>query len=110
MIRLILLMIVIILYFTFVLYNMEEKIALKYILGLSTQPLPVYFLILGSVIIGMLLAGILVLPGWIRMRVEMRRQRRTLDQMEQELNRLAALAPDRAKSDKVAYADELEES
>jgi hypothetical protein len=44
------------------------------------------------------------------MRVEMRRQRRTLDQMEQELNRLAALAPDRAKSDKVAYADELEES
>jgi len=110
MIRLILLLIVIILYFTFVLYNMEENIALKYALGLSTQPLPVYLVVLGSIMVGMFLAGVLVFPGWIRMRVEMRRQRRTIEQMEQELNRLAATAPDRAKSDKVAYADELEES
>ncbi len=110
MIRLIFLLVVIILYFTFVLYNMEEKIALKYILGLSTQPLPVYLLILGSIMIGMFLAGVLVFPGWIRMRMEMRRQRRTIEQMEQELGRLAAMAPTRAKSDKVTYADELEES
>lgn len=109
MIRLIFLLIVIILYFTFVLYNMEEKIALKYALGLSTQPLPVYLLILGSIVIGMFLASILVLPGWIRMRVEMRRQRRTNEQMEQELTRLAAMASNSEKSDKVTYADELEE-
>ncbi|GEM_PF-3345187 len=109
MIRLIFLLIVIFLYLTFVLYNMEEKIALKYALGLSTQPLPVYLLILGSIVIGMFLASVLVLPGWIRMRVEMRRQRRTNEQMEQELTRLAAMASNSEKSDKVTYADELEE-
>ena len=110
MIRLLMLLLVIILYFTFVLYNMEEKIALKYVLGLSTQPLPVYLLVLGSLIIGMLLASILVLPGWIRMRLEMRRQRKTIEQMEQELSHLASIAPDRIKSEKSAYADELEET
>jgi uncharacterized integral membrane protein len=110
MMRLILLLIVIILYFTFVLYNLEEKTVLKYALGLSTQPMPVYLLILGSIMIGMFLAGVLVFPNWIRMRVEMRRQRRTIEQMEQELNRLAAMAPTSGKSDKVAYADDLEEN
>jgi uncharacterized membrane protein YciS (DUF1049 family) len=110
MIRLIFLLIVIILYFTFVLYNMEENIVLKYALGLSTQPLPVYFVVLGSIIVGLFLAGVLVIPGWIRMRVEMRRQRRTIEQMEQELNRLADMAPNRQKSDRVVSADEREES
>ena len=106
MIRLLILLLVVILYFTFVLNNMEEMISLKY-LGLSTQPLPVYLLVLGALIIGMLLASILVLPGWIRMRMEMRRQRKTIEQMEQELSRLAAIAPDKSKS---AYANESEES
>ena len=106
MIRLLILLLVVILYFTFVLNNMEEMISLKY-LGLSTQPLPVYLLVLGALIIGMLLASILVLPGWIRMRMEMRRQRKTIEQMEQELSRLAAIAPDKIKS---AYANEPEES
>ena len=110
MIRLIFLLIVIILYFTFVLYNMEENIVLKYALGLSSQPLPVYLVILGSIMVGMLLAGILVIPGWIRMRVEMRRQRRTIEQMEQELSRLADMAPSRTKSDRGTYVDELEEN
>jgi uncharacterized integral membrane protein len=110
MIRLLILLLVVILYFTFVLYNMEEKIALKYVLGLSTQPLPVYLLILGSLIIGMLLASIWVIPGWIRMRLEMRRQRKTIEQMEQELSRLASIVPDRTKSERPAYADELEET
>ncbi len=110
MIRLILLFIVIVLYFTFVLYNMEEKIVLKYTLGLSTQTLPVYLLVLGAIMIGMFLAGILVLPGWIRMRMEMRKQRKTIEQMEQELSRLAAMVPNRLKPDKTAYADEIEES
>ena len=110
MIRLLLLLLVIILYLTFVIYNLEDRVVLNYVLGLSTQPLPVYLLILGSLILGMILAGVLTLPGWIRMRMEMRRQRRTIDQMEQELNRLASMAPNRPNSDKATPADELEET
>jgi uncharacterized integral membrane protein len=107
MIRLLILLLVIILYFTFVLSNLEEKTELRFLFGLKTQPLPVYLLVLGSFTIGMLLASILVIPGWIRMRMEMRRQRKTIEQMEQELSRLAAIAPGKITS---AYTDEVEES
>ena len=110
MIRLLLLLLVIILYLTFVIYNLEERVVLNYVLGLSTQPLPIYLLILGSLIIGMILAAVLTLPGWIRMRMEMRRQRRTINQMEQELNRLASMAPNRPSSDKSIHAGEIEET
>lgn len=110
MIRLLLLLLVIILYLTFVIYNLEERVVLNYVLGLSTQPLPVYLLILGSLIIGMILAAVLTVPGWIRMRMEMRRQRRTINQMEQELARLASMAPNRPNSDKSIHAGELEET
>ena len=57
-----------------------------------------------------LLAAVLTLPGWIRMRLEKRRQRRTIDQMEQELNRLASMAPNRPNSDKAIHAGESEET
>lgn len=110
MIRLLLLLLVIILYLTFVIYNLEERVVLNYVLGLSTQPLPVYLLILGSLIIGMILAAVLTVPGWIRMRMEMRRQRRTINQMEQELNRLASMAPNRPNSDTSIHAGEIEET
>jgi len=43
------------------------------------------------------------------MRMEMRRQRRTINQMEQELNRLASMAPNRPSSDKSIHAGEIEE-
>jgi uncharacterized membrane protein YciS (DUF1049 family) len=109
MIRLLILLVVIVLYFTFVIYNMEEKITLKYVMGLATQPLPVYLLVLGSLLAGMVLASILVLPGWIRMRMEMRRQRRTIEQMEYELNRLASLAPSKSAVENSGYTDKLEE-
>jgi uncharacterized integral membrane protein len=109
MIRLLILLLVVILYFTFVLYNMEEKITLKYVFGLSTQPLPVYLLVLGSLTTGMLLASLLVIPGWVRMRMEMRRQRKTIEQMEQELSRLASIAPDSTKAGTSTYGDKLEE-
>lgn len=110
MIRLLLLLLVIILYLTFVIYNLEERVILKYVLGLSTQPLPVYLLLLGSLIIGMILAAVLTVPGWIRIRMEMRRQRRTIDQMEQELARLASMAPNRPYTDKSIHTGEIEET
>ncbi len=110
MIRLFLLLLIIILYFTFVLYNKEDLIVLKFALGLSTAPLPVYLLVLGSLIVGMFLAGLLVLPGWIRMRIELRRQRRTIEKMEEELTQMASRLPDTAGSQKSVYADELEEA
>ena len=110
MIRLLLLLLVIILYLAFVIYNLEDRVVLHYVLGLSTRPLPVYLLTLGSLILGMILAVVFTLPGWIRMRMEMRRQRRTIAQMEQELNRLASMAPSRPSSDVATHADELEET
>jgi len=110
MIRLLIILLVIILYFTFVIYNMEDRIILKYMLGLTTQPLPVYLVILGSLVIGMFLAGVLTLPGWVRLRIEMRRQRKTIEQMDHELNRLVSITSKGSKSNKTTYSDDLEET
>jgi uncharacterized membrane protein YciS (DUF1049 family) len=106
MMRLVFLLVVIILYFILVVYNMEDKIVLKYALGLSTEPLPVYLLILASLVFGMILTGVMTLPGWIRLRMEMRRQRRKIEQMEQEINRLASTTLNPTQP---TYTDEIEE-
>lgn len=94
MIRLVILLMVIILYLTFVVYNMEDKVALKYVMGLSTDPLPVYLLLLAALMLGMVLATMFTIPAWIRMKMELRRQRRTIEEMEEDLNRLNPM-PDR---------------
>ena len=84
MIRLSFLILVMILYFTFAVYNMEEKIALKYIMGFSTEPLPFPAMILGAMGVGFVLTVFLVLPVWIRLKKEIRSQRRKIRELEKD--------------------------
>lgn len=100
MIRLWFLLAVFVLYLIFVVYNQEEKISLHYPLGLSTPPLPIHLVILGAVIAGLLLSLFLALPPWLQLKGQIRRQRRAIQDMEAELDRLL---PDRPEEPQETY-------
>ena len=89
MIRLSFFLLIVVLYLIFVVYNQEESVTLKYAMSLSTQPLPIHVIILGSVVVGLFLGAVLALPAWFSLRSHIRRQRRTIEQMDEELDRIA---------------------
>ncbi|MBI3611130.1 MAG: LapA family protein [Nitrospirae bacterium] len=93
MIRVLIFTLILLLGFTVVVRNTEQTVVLQYFFGLATPPLPVYQLVSGAFIAGMLLAGLLIFPEWIRMRLEIRRQRKSLQRIEDEMARLRPPSP-----------------
>jgi uncharacterized integral membrane protein len=88
MIRLILFIIVVLLLFTLSLTNAQDLVTIRYFWGWESQPIRIDLLILGSFLAGTLLAMIFLLPGWIGMKLAARRNRRTIEQLEAERDRL----------------------
>src|SRR3972149_4549211 len=85
MIRLILLLILAFFLLTLGLKKSDLLVSLSYFFGVTTRPVPAAWLITGAFAVGLVLGWLFVLPGWIRLRLELRRQRRTQDRMEEEL-------------------------
>jgi putative membrane protein len=102
MIRVLVFILILLLGFTVVVKNTEPTVVLQYFFSLATPPIPVYQLVAGAFIIGMLLTGLLVFPEWIRMRLEIRRQRKSLQRIEDEMARLRppnpAMSPNHRES------------
>ena len=90
MIRLILFIIVILVLFTLSLTNAQEQVTIRYFWGWTSQPIRIDLLILGSFLAGTLLTMIIILPGWIGMKLALRRNRRTIEQLEADRDRLHA--------------------
>jgi len=86
MTRLILLLIFALFLLTLGLKNSDLLVSLNYFFGVTTRPVPVAWLIGGAFAVGLVLGWLFVLPGWIRLKLELRRQRRTQDRMEEELS------------------------
>jgi uncharacterized membrane protein YciS (DUF1049 family) len=93
MIRALIFILILLLGFTLVVKNTVQVVVLQYFFGLATPPLPVYQLVAGAFIAGMFLVGLMIFPEWIRMRLELRRQRKTLQRMEDEMARLRPPSP-----------------
>ena len=93
MIRVLIFILVLVAAFTFMIENTEQTVQIRYVMGYSTPPIPVYQLVAGAFIIGMLLTGLLIFPEWIRMRLELRRQRKSLQRVEEEITRLRPPSP-----------------
>lgn len=85
MIRLILLLILCLFLLTLGLKNGDSLVSLNYFFGVTTRPVPVVWLIAGAFAAGLVLGWLFVLPGWIRLKLELRRQRKTQDQLKEEL-------------------------
>lgn len=88
MIRLILVGILLLLSLAFFLQNQEQEVTLRYFFGLLEESTPVYKPILAGFVVGLLVAGILLFPPWIRGRIELRRKTRALQEAEVDLERL----------------------
>ena len=88
MIRLILVGVLLLLSLAFFLQNQEQEVTLHYLFGLRSISTPIYKPILGSFVVGILAAGILLFPAWLRSRVELRRRTKALQDAEADLERL----------------------
>lgn len=93
MIRVLIFILVLLLGFTVVVKNTDQTVVLQYFFSLATPPLPVYQLVAGAFIMGMLLTGLMIFPEWVRMRLEIRRQRKSLQRIEDEMARLRPPSP-----------------
>jgi uncharacterized integral membrane protein len=87
MVRLILVIILLSLSVTFFLQNRQEEAVLHYF-GATTKPTPIYKPILSAFGAGLLIMGILLFPAWVKLRMELRRSRKSLQLAEEELDRL----------------------
>lgn len=85
MIRLLLLMLVLGAGLLFAMENRDQTIVLRMLFSELTPPMPVYVVVLASFALGVLVAGLMVVPDWIRTHLELRRQRRQIAALEERL-------------------------
>jgi len=85
MIRLTLLLVIALFLVTLGFTNRNELVHLSYFFGVATRPMPVTWLIAGTFAAGLLLGWLFMLPSWVKLRLELRRQRRTQDRLEEEI-------------------------
>lgn len=88
MIRLIIVGIILLLALTFFLQNQEQEVTLRYFFGLKSASTYIYEPILVAFGVGLLVASILLFPGWVRGRLDLRRKTKALQEAEADLERL----------------------
>ncbi|MFQ5454827.1 MAG: lipopolysaccharide assembly protein LapA domain-containing protein [Nitrospirota bacterium] len=88
MIRFIFLLCFFIFITSFVINNTEEMVVLNYFFGIEIRPIPLYLLVVGSFLTGILISLIMITPGWIRSKIDRRRQKRFIEEMKEELSTL----------------------
>ena len=81
MIRIIFALIIVIILAVMAMAN-KELVQINYILG-STSPLPLYLILMVTFIISGLVFTLILLPSWIHDKMEMRRLRRRLRELEE---------------------------
>ncbi|NGZ95060.1 MAG: hypothetical protein CV089_02805 [Nitrospira sp. WS110] len=88
MIRVVLIGILLLLSLAFFLQNQEEEVTLRYFFGLLEASTPIYQPIMAGFLVGLLVAGILLFPPWVRARIDLKRKTKALQQAEVDLERL----------------------
>ena len=78
MIRAVLFILLSLLGFSFIIQNTHQVVTIQYFMDIFTPTLPAYQLVMGAFVMGMLLTSILIFPEWIRLRLELRRLRKSL--------------------------------
>ena len=88
MIRLIFVGTLLLLALSFFLQNQEQEVTLRYFFGLRSASILIYKPIRAAFGVGLLVSGILLLPAWVRGRIELRRKTKALQEAEVDLERL----------------------
>lgn len=88
MIRLIFTIIVIFALFGFAYTNQTETASLFLFWGVNTEPIAVYLIVIASFLFGAVFAALMTFPGWIKLKLERRRQAKRIEQLEADLDRI----------------------
>jgi len=89
-IRLITLFLMLLFLSLFAYANHEENFALAFFWGIRFQPIPLSTLLMGVFFAGILTAASLMLPGWLQALLAQRRQKKRVESLEREIDRLRA--------------------
>ncbi len=87
MIRFALVLFFILVVFVFTIKNLDKTIRIQSFFGYESPPLPVYLLVIGAFFFGMLMAVVLLLPEWVKNRMQLRRHEKTLQRLELEFDK-----------------------
>ena len=88
MIRLIFVGLLTVLCLAFFFKNQDQDVTLWYFFGIEKISTPISFPMLGAFAAGFLAVSLLLVPTWIRSRLELRRQTKALKEAEADLERL----------------------
>ena len=93
MIRTVLLMIVLFALFFLLVLNRDSVIAMQvYPRGPATV-IPFYLFLLGTFLSGYLLSFLMIFPGWLKLKLESRRQKKEIESLVEEIGYLRTVSP-----------------
>lgn len=84
MIRLIFSLIILVIVFILAMVN-KEPVQINYLLGTTSQ-IPLYMILVGAFIAGGIVFSLLLVPAWIKNKMEIRKLRRSIKDIETETN------------------------
>jgi uncharacterized integral membrane protein len=93
MIRAILSMLFLLLLFILLFSNKDASIPIHYYPGGTEKPVALYLFALGTFLSGFILTLLFLLPGWFRLKLESRRQRREIESLSEEIGHLRMQPP-----------------
>jgi uncharacterized integral membrane protein len=89
MIRAILFTILFVILFFFLINNRDQAVQIHFLE--FNKPVPLYLLFSGTFLSGLVAAIILIFPGWIKLKLETRRQKKEIDSLEEQIGALRTL-------------------
>jgi uncharacterized integral membrane protein len=75
-------------------YENQEPVTLRYLLTWQLEPIPLFAVLMAAVAIGFVIACLFGLAAYLRQRQIIRRQRRTIAELQSELQSLRTLPLD----------------
>ena len=88
MVRVILVGLLLLLSLTFYYQNQDQVVTLRYFFGLQEISTSIHVPMLTAFVMGLLITSLLLFPGWIKARIELRRTTRALQEAESDMERL----------------------
>ncbi|MFI5303774.1 MAG: LapA family protein [Nitrospiria bacterium] len=92
MIRSIIFLITLFFLFFLLFQNKDLVISIQYFPGGSTNPIPLYLIILGIFLFGFIFSLVMVIPGWIRLKLETRKLKKEVQSLAEEVGHLRTAA------------------
>jgi uncharacterized integral membrane protein len=68
--------------------NQSQTASLSLFWGIHTEPVAVYLIVIGSFLVGAIFAALMTFPGWLKLKLERRKQLKRIAQLEGDLDRI----------------------